>query len=191
MKKLVSIDLSMRSAGLVCLDENGRLEDQLLIPTQKTNDFDDDENLIRYMSSTILGFSQRHTPTAFAQEGLSFGSSSGRTDLIAANWWYTRILLKDYFPDALFGSVPVLSWQSQTLDLKKAGRALLKETYGKDYLKKAVCALLPPSVEVTFKEYLGNFEWPKGYENAKKKTALWDLADAYFMGQYRLRIGAI
>lgn len=189
MSNLLSIDLSMRSAGLVVLDESGALVDQLLIPTKK--DEYDNEFLLEYMEDRVLDFADKHRPNSIVIEGMAFNSKSGKTDLIAGNWWNTRKELRQLLPDANIGSIPVLSWRSKTIDLKKGNKAVLQEQYGKTYLKDAVRDAVPKDVLATFTEYLAEFNWPKSYPAGKKREAIYDLCDAYCMGIHRLNIGSL
>lgn len=189
MSALIAIDLSMRCAGLVALSQDGALLGQTVIPTIKEEY--EGEFLLIFMEAQILNFAAKFRPTAVVIEGLAFNSKSGNTDLIAGNWWNIRKELRLQYAGAQFGSIPVTTWRSKVLDLSKAGKAELEAKYGKTYLKEGVRDKTPEAVLQKFREYLDAVTWPPKYPAAKKREAIFDLCDAYWLGQHRLRIGSI
>ena len=190
MNKLLAIDLSMRSAGLVVLDANGQLVSQLLVPTMKEEY--EGEFLLLYMESRIIDFASNFNPTSVVIEGLAFNSKSGAADLIAGNWWNIRKELRSKYSRVSMGSIPVTTWRSKVLDLSKAGKALLVQKYGdKLYLKQGVVDKTPHDVLAEFHAYLEVLKWPTKYPAAKKREAIYDLCDAYWLRRHRLNIGPI
>jgi hypothetical protein len=171
----------MRAAGLVMLDLKGNLVGQRVIVTKKEEL--DEEYLLLYMEDQVaqfaLDYSKGNKLVATVLEGLSFGSKSAKSDLIAANWWGVVTTLRTLYPNLLIGKIPVTSWRSKivTRDEQKEAKALHKT----DPLKKVVVAKLPPDVLSTFEKYLS--------DNKLKKSCMYDLADAYFLGQVRLTLG--
>lgn len=185
---LLSIDLSMRSAGAVILDSNGVLIDQLLVPTTKEEV--DNEELLIYMEDCLVSFAARHKGlTSMVIEGLSFGSKSANADLIAGNWWNIRRAMRVAFPHINIGRIPVTTWRSRVIDLTKGNKAALQKKFGKDYLKIAVMHQVPAHVLQQFVDYRDSIQhWPHKYPPSKKREAIYDLCDAYWLGRYRLSL---
>jgi hypothetical protein len=185
---LVAIDLSLRSAGLVALDGEGRLLGQLLVASHAAES--DDEQLLLKVEAEVFDFITRNTPTAVVFEGLAFGAKSSRGDLIAGNFWNLKKELAERFPDVPVGSIPVTAWRKHLLCDKKARdrAALLWSKYDK---KMAAYCRLPLEVKQAFADYLRGFDFPPQWDRVKKRDAIFDLADAYFLGRYRLTLGSI
>jgi hypothetical protein len=179
----------MRSAGLVCLDEAGNLLDKLLIVTSKESC--DGIDLLRYVGTEILQFMDNNEPSAFIIENLAFNAKSGTKDLTAGLWWHVKYKVQSAYPHVLYGTMPVQSWRNKTIDLKKENKQRLQEKYGKKYLKEGVLAELPPEVRDEFDQYISLTEFPKGVSRQRRLDSVYDLSDAYFMGQRRLELGEI
>jgi len=181
---IISIDLSLRSTGVIALDDNKNIIDFKLIKSSnkphKILPCLNDEDLIIYNSTEIVKFvSQvigKHGLDAILIEGLSFGSLSGSKDSIAGNIWVLRVELKKKFPLIPVHIIPVQSWRSKILN--KQDRADAKAKYGKKWQKEGVVEKLPEEVKEKFVAYIT--------KNKFDKTGLFDLADAAKMGEYLL-----
>lgn len=178
---IIAIDLSLRSTGLTCISRAGELLDFKIVTTKK-EDYED-EMLLLYNTWNICGFISKFELTAdekidgIAIEGLSFGGIGGKKDLLQGNFWVLLVHLKKHFFDIPVGKIPVLSWRAKVLS-KEEQREAKKPKNG---LKQAVIDKLPADVRSRFEEYL--------VENKLPKKCLEDLADSYFLGQYRLSLG--
>jgi hypothetical protein len=173
---LVSMDMSMRSSGLVALTPDDAIEDFTVFKTTK-EDFPDDEDLIIHVRTETLNFIKSVNADNFVIEGLSYAGKSSRKDVIAGLFWGIRTEIRTKCPDILIGVVPVTSWRSKVLD--KDDRKFAKENFtpAKEAIKIATVSKLPPEINQFFLDYINR----KGYD---LKT-MYDLADAYFLGKYR------
>lgn len=173
---LVSIDLSLRSSGVVVLNTEGSLVDFMLV-TPSVSGYKD-EMLLTYISNEIIDFIYTREINAIVIEGLSFNSFSSEKDKINGNFWHLRCELAEEFPDAPIGIIPVTSWRASVIS--KAEQKEIKKVSDKDAVKKACVARLPEEVLNRFTEYL--------QENGHSKKGLYDLTDAYWLGQFRLSL---
>lgn len=105
--KVIGIDLSLRSTGLVCLDGNDVTNYTIINPDPKKYN---DESLLIYNSYQICDFVKQLKPDVVALEGLSFGSLTGSKDILAGNFWNLRIGLKHLGYKTQI--IPVLTWRS-------------------------------------------------------------------------------
>lgn len=173
---LVSIDLSLRSSGVVVLDKDGSLVDFMLV-TPAVSDYRD-EVLLTYISNEIIDFVYTLGIHAIVIEGLSFNSFSSEKDKINGNFWHLRCELAEEFPEVPIGIIPVTSWRASVIP--KADQKEIKKTSDKEAIKKACVARLPEEVRKRFTEYL--------QENSHSKKGIYDLTDAYWLGQFRLSL---
>lgn len=183
---LVAIDLSLRSAGLVRLTVEGTMMDFTVVQTKK-EEFDD-ELLLLHVEKEVCAFIAKVNTdlpydkvTAVVIEGLSFGSKSARSDLIAGNWWHVKAEIRRRWPDMMIGAIPVTSWRSKVIN-----KELMKEYKAKfktNHQKIAVVEHLKPHIRKTFETYIAREKFPK--------STIYDLADAYWLGQYRLTKGSL
>ena len=188
----INIDLSLRSTGLTAIDEDRRLIDYDVV--QSVNDISkqakkykqlpeyNGSQLLIYNAQKIVSFIERvnnsYAIDGIVIEGISFGSSSGKGDIISGNWWYVRTEIRKKFPNVPIGSVPVLSWRSKVLN--KADKIEAKEKWGRKFLKEGVVAKLPTEVYEEFCSYIS--------KNKLKYNSIYDLADSYYMGCYRVSL---
>lgn len=171
---IASIDLSLRSTGVCVTDYTGELiEFRLFTPSAKEWN---DEALLMHIAECITSFLSKFDITAIAIEGLSFNSFSSEKDKINGNFWHLRCALKETFPEALIGIIPVNSWRNHLLS--KVEQKAAKDSGGKDAIKKACVVRLPRSVEERFSSYLSRNKLPS--------KCMFDLTDAFFIGQFRL-----
>lgn len=173
---LVSMDMSMRSSGLVAMDENNTLIDFDVIKTT-LDDFPYDEDLIIHVRERTWEFIESVQADKFVIEGLSYAGKSSRKDVIAGVFWGVRTLIRTKCPDMPIGVVPVTSWRSKTLTKTDREYAKKNFTPQKEALKIATVEKLPFPI----KDYFLDFISRKGYDS---KT-MYDLADAYFLAIYR------
>lgn len=203
---MIGIDLSLRSTGLVHINENGELiRFKLVQPSAK--EYQDESNLI-YNAEEILTFIGRVNPSVIGLEDLSYNSISSSKDLIAGNFWYLRTQLKIHYPEIPLMIVPVLSWRSplftkaersekkendkslkilkdklKTIKSKKEKQELAKENEElilKSNIKYLTYNKLPDEIKYEFSEY--------NYNNG-----LFDLSDAYWIANYikEIKYGSI
>ena len=188
---IASVDLSLRSTGIIALDDNKNLIDFKLVKSkpnegktkkERENGLPilNDEDLIIFNSSEIIWFINtvcaKNVLDAILIEGLSFNSKSGSKDILAGNAWLLRVELKRTFSKVPIHIIPVQSWRSKILN--KQDRADAKAKYGKKWQKEGVVEKLPEEVKGKFVSYIT--------KNKFDKTGLFDLADAFAMGVYYL-----
>lgn len=184
---IISIDLSLRSTGAVAIDDEKNLIDFALVkscnkPCKYAEVFNGEE-LISYNTKRIMEFIEKKSMNsidAILIEGLSFGSLSGSKDILAGNFWYLRVRLKERFPGVPIHIIPVQTWRNKILS--KQDREIAKGLYGKKWAKQAVVEKLPKrKVKERFLEHIK----AHGY----CKDSLFDLADAYGIGIYWVDYG--
>lgn len=174
MKKTLSIDMSLRSSGVVILDRNDNLCDYQIISTT-SKEFPCDEDLINHLRDSIYHLILKHPSIdRFVIEGLSLNAKSGKMDVIAGAYWGIRSLIAERFSYILIGSVPVNAWRNwattkEERDFSKANCA--------DWQKNVVFFKLPYDIQDLFLKYT--------IENKLKPTAAFDLCDAYWLAKYR------
>lgn len=174
---IIGIDQSKRSTAAVCIDMDKVLVDFMLVNPPKSMD---GEELIHYqwqdLDEFILPYATQLRGVAL--EGLSFNSVGSGKDLLAGIFWYIRTCLFRYYPTKPVGVIPVLAWRSKVIDA--AERKVINSFRVKDGIKKFTVEKLPYEVKVKFEQYIR--------EQGIKKEAIYDLADAYFIAQYRLSL---
>ena len=173
---LVSMDMSMRSSGLIAILPNNDLIDYTVLKTSK-DDFPDTEDLIIHITKQVYEFIDDFDADQFVIEGLAFAASSGHKDVLAGIYWGIRTMIWQKFPSILIGSVPVTSWRSKVLT--KEDRKYAKENYTPkaEAIKIATVNKLPEDIKEIFLDYIKS----EGYD----KKSIYDLTDAYFLGKYR------
>lgn len=184
---IISIDLSLRSTGIVALQEH-KLIDFAVISSANGNSksihpVHNNESLLVYNAEQVCAFIQKQNENyaldGIVIEGLSFGGLSGAKDIIQGNFWNIRCELYKKFIGVPIGICPVTSWRSKTLNKAERAEALAK--YGKKlYLKQGVYDKLPDYVKERFVDYVKL--------NKLKKDSLFDLSDAYFLGIFRMNM---
>ena len=173
---LVSMDMSMRSTGLVALTPDDEMIEFEVIKSTK-DDFPDTEQLIAYIVLSTMSFIQHTSATKFVIEGLAFGAKSSSKDILAGIYWAVRTEIWTTCPDILIGSIPVQSWRSKIIN--KEDRKFAKENYSPktEAIKKATVSKLPTDIKIQFLDYIDFMSY--------HKTTIYDLTDAYFLGIYR------
>jgi hypothetical protein len=185
---ILAIDLSLRSAGVVLLNEDGVVDDFMIVANKELQD----EALIKKNCLNILDFCRGRNINKILIEGLSFASISSSKDIIAGNFWTLRVLLKDLF-NYEFNIVPVTRWRKQVISKERVkeleaelGEIVIKKNKkGKEvkrikmpggWQKKECVRCLPIGVKEMFDKYIK--------EKKLKKDSIFDLTDAYFLGMY-------
>lgn len=192
----IGIDLSLRSTGLVCLSETGEYIDKKLI--QPNPDIYNNEELIIYIWKEIKSFIDLYKPSHIGLEGLSFSSLSSSKDIMAGNFWYIRIKIREEYPNTILKIIPVLTWRNHLFD--KEERKTLKENENKaKELKKELIKLEPKekkrkleeNQELLLKSNIKYLTWeklPKELAEEFKKIGFnkgcYDVTDAYFITKH-------
>jgi len=191
---IVAIDLSLRSTGLVALQDNRILEyDVITSDAKKLNK----EELLIFNSLKIMDFIDKYQPDKIGLEGLSFGSISSSKDILAGNFWKLRTdIFKAGYPIDI---IAVLTWRSSLFN--KEERKLLKENSKKLKLLRKEWKLITDKVEKTQilkdnNELIlnSNIKWltwlklPANIREEFEKVGFSkggaDLCDAYFIARY-------
>jgi hypothetical protein len=192
--KIIGIDLSLRSTGLVCVD-NSNFDYKLIVTDPKKLN---DEELIAYNWTLIELFITKHNPTHIAIEGLSFNSLSSSKDLLAGNFWYIRTRLFASYPEIKVDIIPVLTWRSPLFNkeerksLKECDKKVkdlkkLMKTMTKD--QKAECAIENKEIiQGANIKYLTWMKLPDIIKSEFHKVGFtkggFDLTDAYFLAKH-------
>ena len=193
---IFSIDLSLRSTGIVF--SNGETLKYDLIKT-KADELNGEE-LLDFTAKYIINFIHNYCPQPdlIVIEGLSFNSVSSSKDIIAGNFWHTRVALKKEFPTVPLEIVEVLSWRSplfvkqerDLLNVNKKLVAILKEEMKLlSKAEKKVVALENEQLILDSNiKYLTYMKVPEPYRSEFNKfgfnSGCFDLADSYFINQF-------
>jgi len=170
--------LSLRSTGVTILDEKQDIVDYIVVSNPEAG-----EELIVKNSDDILAFLLKYHPKTINLEGLSFGSKSSSKDIIAGNFWYLRVKIRELLPESELKVVAVSSWRKYVIP-KELAAQLKKENKQPKGWQKVVCVdRLPQNVRVLFDEYLKTNRPPK----ATSKMPLYDLTDSYFLALHSFR----
>lgn len=167
---MISIDLSLRSTGLVSLNDSTlELEDFEIISNPELNN----EELIIENCRQITDFVERNYAENICIEGLSFGSISSTKDLLFGQFWLLRTKL---YKIGNLHIIPVQRWRCRKI-FSKEEHEYFKGM--KDGLKWMVVDKVPGDVTFKFNEYIMK-------KNLKDK-ALFDLCDAYMMAYFQIK----
>jgi len=169
----VGIDLSMRSTGLVALnDERKIISKMLIMPSAKEYN---DEHLLFHVSENISRFLCKlveKDEVRVVIEGLSLGSASGSKDILYGNYWMARCAVKSVEETIDIFSVPVTRWRKYIVN--KDDRDRIKEEDLKDGLKIVAVEKLPENVKEELQLYVK-------VTPGAKPASLYDLTDAYWL----------
>jgi hypothetical protein len=196
----LGIDLSLRSTGLVFLNQD-HIEYKLITSDAKKLN---DEELLLYNIKEILAFIDYHRPKYIGLEGLSFGSVSSSKDILAGNFWCLRTAIYEKLttPDI----IPVLTWRSKLFD--KVERAELKRNMELVKELKKEVAKLPKEekkqllldnellIERANIKYVTWEKLPEPIKSDFHKVGFtkggFDLTDAYFIADFmRTKYGKV
>lgn len=171
-----SIDVSMRSSGLVILDNKGNLIDRNIVSNSEIVD----EELLDKNSKDIVEYLEKFKLTTIAYEGLSFQGKSAYRDLIDGNYWHLRWSLKTHFPHCKTFVIPVERWRKQVIPLerKRELKQMIKdgEIPKSNWHKNECVRVLPKEIRKNFETFLNK----EGY----KKGSIYDITDSYWLGQF-------
>lgn len=171
-----SLDVSMRSTGIVILDDDGNLIDKNIV----SNPDEDNEELLDKNSKDITGFLKQFELTTISYEGLSFQGKSAKRDLIDGNYWHLRWSLKTHFPHCDIFIIPVERWRKQVIPLerKRELKQLIKDGEMKkaNWHKNECVRVLPDDIRENFEIFVE--------ERKLKKGSIYDITDAYWLGHF-------
>ena len=175
----IGVDLSLRSTGVVTLDDDLNLIDFILI-NPSTKEYND-EKLLTYIANEIVSYVNCNLDEKFgldrdyAIEGLSFMSVSASKDIMYGNFWHLRCEIMNFTEDATITIYPVTKWRNGQFD-----KATLKEwkTTVKNGLKELIVNKTPENVKIKFLEYIK--------EKKLHKNSIYDLCDAYWLCRYHI-----
>ena len=174
MSSTLALDMSMRSSGLVVLDDKNNMVHFEIIKTTPSQ-FKFEEDMILYIIGKVIYNIDVHKVQNFVIEGLSIMGKSAKRDLIDGLHWSIRTSVREYFPDILIGCIPVTQWRNSFFTKEQFKDS--KEKCGKNYLKDIVFNNLPEDVKRQFLLYVE--------AEGMKIESVYDLADAYHIGIYR------
>lgn len=202
---VVGIDLALRNTGIVMLTDDGTLHEFYLL-TSDPKIYNNEDLLIynrdRLIPILDLQTLKKGSKIKVALEGLSFNSLSASIDLIDANHWLTRLIIKGNKCLDLT-VLPVKSWQKSIITkdvLKeftekfptvraKKGKKLTKEETSANTKAKAqrrketkqlILNAVPAEINKEFEKYI--------LTNKLQKDTILDLADAYHIAKYILDV---
>jgi len=181
MKKLVSLDISLRSTGICIFDnESKNLIDFRIISNNKYNS----EELLAYNIREFFDFLSKHeigknSDDIIVIEGLSFNGICQSKDLINGNFWLVRYFLFLYFKNCQVNIIPVAKWRSSVLTKSVLKEIKLENRNKIKKWQKIECVkLLPDDIKKIFSAYISG--------NKLSSQAIYDLTDSYFLGMYYL-----
>jgi hypothetical protein len=197
--QVVAIDLSIRSTGLHFT--NGEINIFRLI-TPSPNEYKD-EDVLPYVAFEIVRFicdmrDKYGAPDEIHLEGLSYNSVSGSKDFIAGNFWYTRVALKDNFPNIPVKIIAVTEWREPYFNTEER-RVMREATKKLKEFKVSVKGLkgeertnailfnekLIEASSIKYQTYLKLPEIIKlQIDNMHVKDGKYDLTDAYFLARH-------
>lgn len=191
----IGIDLALRKIGLFAI--NGAQKNfEIISSDPKTVK---DEDLLIHNGEKLFEFlfKYKEYKVNVVLEGLSFNSSSSDHDLISANHWQLRVLLKR-FENFTVHIIPPKSWQKSIVTKEwlatfaadypvvraKKGMKLTKEQKAANSKSKAalrklskehILGSVPKAERDAFSKYV--------VANKLPKDAIYDLADAYCLAK--------
>jgi len=174
---LLSVDPSLRSTGWCLFNQKTKeLKDFGVIKTDHLDNVYEEDRL--YHIADYISSKGSHD-TDLVIEGLSFMAKSAKRDLIDGMHWIIRTIYYVCYQETWIGVIPVTEWRNSITT--KEDRDYAKKNYDKKiYLKEVVVDMLPSDILVKFDTYIK--------ENGYDYETLYDLTDAYFIGQYRLTL---
>ena len=199
--KVVGIDLSMRSTGIVELTDGKLTRFDIFDPPPTIKD----EALFIKNANSVADFIENSTPDLIVMEGFSFGALSGEKDKIAGNFWAVRVELfkRSLIPTIPVKVIPVTTWRSPLFNKAerdalrdatkqlKADKVPTKGLKGEERkaamlanktleqaasIKEATLRKLPEDVRGLFQQYL--------LMTDRSKEQVYDLTDAYFIARH-------
>lgn len=176
----VGIDPSLRSSGIVALDENGDLQfiKLIIIP----NTVVDEDNIVSCGNELLFvldHINSMDTIGSIGYERLSFGSISGSKDKLAGSFWYNRIVMRDFLKYNYEGMevdyISVAQWRKYVIT--KEDRKASKEAGEKIDVKEKALEKVPEKIKEKLFGYLDEY--------GLKRKHVYDLADAYWIAEFK------
>ena len=178
---LLSIDASLRSTGFVVFYDDGQMNDYGVINTsiKKFPVSVGYEPVINNIAKHVKWIISFHDIDTVVIEGLSLGSKSKVRDAIDGLHWTLRCSIVKDWPDVLIGVVPVFSWRNWLLPKEIRNKKNKKKNQWPT-IKDLTFYSLPIDIQEEFIAYVAEFNL--------KYDAIYDMADAYGLGLYRLSL---
>lgn len=180
MNLYLGVDPSLRSTGIVAIDDNDNIVFTKLIIVPAVHK---DEDNITIMGDEIArqvgDLLENHNIITFGYERLAFNAPSGVRDKISGSYWYNRICLKEL--TYLYESFPyppnIISppqWRKNVVT--KEDRKLAKEKGEKVDLKETALSKMPDNQREILLDAIK--------EHGLKRAHVYDLCDAYWIAIY-------
>lgn len=174
---IVSLDISMRSTGIVILEETGRLESCCIVANKDILDEELLERNVEDVLEFLLPYKEQINHIVI--EGLAFGAKCKRADMLFANYWFIRCFLRREFgDDVTYDIYPVTAWRKTFISKERAREVKLKKENKKGWQKGECVSLLSGDVRERFEKYIK--------ENKVKKDGIYDLTDSFLMAKHHI-----
>jgi hypothetical protein len=185
----VAVDASLRSTGVCTLwgppEDPNLLEFGLIQHTDVIG-----ESLIQKIADDVVGYVGRAlrasrpmettgTGICFVIEGLAYGAVSSTRDAICGMHWHIRCEVAHHFPEVAIGVISPSEWFARAVTKETA--KTYKASGDKRWRKNVVFDALPAPLQDAFRSLVQD-------KCPKKKEAVYDLADAFFLGKYRMTL---
>lgn len=178
---IIGIDLSLRSTGIVVLNEREELQSFKLIQSPKKQYQSQEESIINNATEICKfikesSYDMGYAIDGIALEGLSYGGVSGSKDVLYGNYWVLRCALYTNFKCSQT-IIPVAKWRASVITPNEKRKLFEKYGKGSVSLKQGCVDKLPSYVFDKFGSYI---------ESLKdiKKASIYDLSDAYWIAKF-------
>lgn len=186
---IIAVDHSLRGTAAVALTQAGEVFDRTIISPAKTIS---GVELVAYHQLRFSDFIAKVKQQVRVNgappvrgvvlEGLSHSSVGSSKDVQAGIFWTLQTVVYLNHPELLLGVIPVTMWRASVLSKEEQREA----KQHKDGLKKACVAKLPTPVRDQFAAFVqANEEYLRAAKASQWKDCIYDLTDAYWLGQYR------
>lgn len=175
---IVSLDISMRSTGVVILSNDGKMVDFTVVTSKTITD----EELMEHNIIAILKFLKPYKEKigSIVIEGLAFMGTCRRKDLLYGNYWVIRYFLWQEFGDNIeYNHYTVSQWRKSVISKERAKEIKEAGNDKKGWQKIECVGRLPEDIKLAFELYVKE-------NKGVKKDAIYDLCDAYHMGKFKL-----
>lgn len=176
----VGVDASMRSTGIVVVDDKDKLVDFKIISNKTAIE----EELLCYNTSETLNFLNKYNKENLIKyiniEYLALNARCLRKDVLFANYWFIRYHIKKYLDDKNieYSNPTVAQWRQHIISKERSKEIKDAGENEKGWQKIETVKCLPNDVRDEFEAYI------KATKSVKKDS-IYDLADAYFVAVYR------
>ncbi len=174
----VSLDISMRSTGVVVLSDDGKMVDFSIVSSKTITD----EELMEHNITAILKFLEPYKEKigSIVIEGLAFMGVCRRKDLLYGNYWVIRYFLWQVFGDNVeYNHYTVSQWRKSVISKERAKEIKEAGNDKKGWQKIECVGRLPEGIKLAFETYVKE-------NKSVKKDAIYDLTDSYFMAKFKL-----